>query len=193
MSLPPSFGVDDDPGLGPEDFHALYQRYQPYVYGHLFRKGLSPDEAYELTQEVFVQAYEGLASLRKREAFVSWVYRIADNLFKKYLTKKSRSIHLHPPGDGELNPEHSLLSEDVGALDDILDREKADLLRDAIDELPERRKECLRLSIIDELSYKEIGQRLGISEKTVGVHIHRATKYLQARLKNYRNGGGSDS
>jgi RNA polymerase sigma factor (sigma-70 family) len=65
----------------------------------------------------------------------------------------------------------------------MLDQEKVTVLKEAIEALPGRVQDCLRARLVEDLSYREIGERLGISENTVAVHVHRGVKTIRARLK----------
>jgi RNA polymerase sigma-70 factor (ECF subfamily) len=65
----------------------------------------------------------------------------------------------------------------------VLDRERIRVIRTALSELPCRVQECLRASVVEGLKYGEIGERLGISENTVAVHVHRGLKSLRRRVK----------
>jgi RNA polymerase sigma factor (sigma-70 family) len=56
-------------------------------------------------------------------------------------------------------------------------------MRQALEELPSRVQDCLRCRLVDGLTNRQIGERLGISENTVGVHVHRGIKNLRERLR----------
>jgi RNA polymerase sigma-70 factor (ECF subfamily) len=81
------------------------------------------------------------------------------------------------------SPAELAASSDPDPLRLMLDQEKVEVVRAAIEELPERVQDCLRARLVDDLSYREIGKRLGITESTVAVHVHRGIKNLRARLK----------
>ena len=172
-----------------QDFRSLYERYQPMVYRFLIYKGLSPDEAREVTQDAFVTAYARIDTLRDEAAFRPWLFSIACNLWRRHLEQKRKVVEMRQADDEGPGDEELLPSRDAGVLDNMLDQEKVRLVRDAIGELPPRERECLRAWIVEGLSYREIGQRMGISESTVGVLVHRGIKHLRERLKGYGDSG----
>ena len=172
-----------------QNFRSLYERYQPLVYRFLIHKGLSPDEAREVTQDTFVTAYARIDTLREEAAFRPWLFSIACNLWRRHLEGKRNVVEMRPSDDAGPGDEELLASHDAGALDNMLDQERVRLVRDAIGELPPREQECLRAWSDEGLGYREIGQRMGINESTVGVHVHRGIKHLRERLKGYGDSG----
>jgi RNA polymerase sigma-70 factor (ECF subfamily) len=167
-----------------ENFRRLFQSYYQAVFNLFARKGFSPDECRDLTQEVFLAVYEGIENLRSESAFLSWLFATARNIGFRYLDRKRRSVGMTPPtSDPEESAMDSAPAHEPDPLDRLLDLERAAVLREAIEELPVRVQDCLRGRLVDDLSYREIGERLGISENTVAVHVHRGLKNLKARLK----------
>lgn len=167
-----------------ENFRRLYCRYYSAVYNFLLRKGLKRDDCRDLAQEVFVAVYMGIGSLRSEAAFLTWLFSIARHMWLRNMEKERRGpVALAPLAEGPEADEPAAVSLDPDPLHQILDQEKVEVVRAALDELPERVQECLRARMVEDLSYREIGQKLGISENTVAVHVHRGVRSLQRRLK----------
>lgn len=145
----------------------LYDRYKGVVFGYLYRMTGSPDEAEELTQETFLQALLSLHRFRGDGPVLTWLLRIARNLYLKRLRRRGRET----PSDGiddlvpgsEPGPEQGLIEQDERAA-----------VRAALDRLPEQYRTVLVLRDVQGLTYHEIGLILEKTEPTVRVLVHRA-------------------
>jgi len=170
-----------------ENFRRLFHQYYPAVYGFFARKGFAPEDCRDLTQEVFVAVYQSIDNLRSETAFVGWLFSIARHVSCRHLDRRSRTLRLvsHADADSESAAVDAVPSGSPDALDRMLDAERVEMMRAALTELPARVQECLRARLVDGLNYREIGDRLGISENTVAVHIHRGLKNLRTRLKRF--------
>jgi RNA polymerase sigma-70 factor (ECF subfamily) len=173
-----------------ENFRLLFQRYHPPVLRFFARKGFAPDDCRDLTQEVFVAVHAGLGRLRSEEAFPSWLFSIARHFSFRHLDrlkKLSRETSWDAGTEGDDAERGNVIpfpaSTEPDPLDRVLGQERVEMMRQALDELPRRVQECLRARLVDDLNYQEIGQRLGISENTVAVHVHRGLKSLRSRIK----------
>ena len=72
-----------------------------------------------------------------------------------------------------------------GALDQLLERERAERLREAVAQLPDQMRRCVTVRIMEDVPYDVIAARLGISVNTVKVHLHNARKALARKLRPY--------
>jgi RNA polymerase sigma-70 factor (ECF subfamily) len=171
------------------NFRILFQKYYPGVTGFFTRHGLSAEESRDLTQDVFLAVYSGLKTLRNDDAFVGWLFSISRHVWFRYLERQKRfpqATAARAGGDAaddEARIEESLADGEPDALHRMLEMEKIALMREALKDLPVRVQECLRARVVDGMKYSEIGERLGISENTVAVHVHRGLKNLKARAK----------
>jgi RNA polymerase sigma-70 factor (ECF subfamily) len=170
-----------------ENFHRLFQRYYSPVSGFFFRKGFAHEDCRDLTQEVFVAVYAGIASLRSEGAFVTWLFSIARHVSLRHLDRQRKyspvASAVPCDGDDASAAADSIAARDPDPLSRMLDIERVEVLHEALRELPGRVQDCLRARLIDGLGNKEIGDRLGISENTVAVHVHRGLKGLKTRLR----------
>jgi RNA polymerase sigma factor (sigma-70 family) len=171
-------------------FRQLFQTYYNSVFGFFSRKGFSSDECRDLTQEVFVAVYTGIENLRSESAFVPWLFSTVRHIGFRHLDRRRKTFGAAPlinvrgdRGDRDQSAVDSIATHDPDPLRQVLDQEKVAVLKEALTELPGRVRDCLRGRLVDDLSYREIGKRLGISENTVAVHVHRGLKSLKARLK----------
>lgn len=167
-------------------FEALVDRYSALLL-RLIRQ-LVQDEhlAYDILQHVFLQLYLSLPTLRASGTLKGWLCQVArhrcyDELRRKHPvlfseivseTESEEFSHLIPLLDPELQPEeqHEL-------------HELRELLLEAIESLPLRYRAVVRLRYVSQLSFREIGQALGIPHSTAKTYFHRARKPLRTLLE----------
>jgi RNA polymerase sigma-70 factor (ECF subfamily) len=155
-----------------EAFAPLVRRYERVLYNVAARMLGDREEARDVTQEVFLKAYQKLGTFDPRYRFFSWVYRIVVN---ESLNVRSRRppvvpLELEPAGGG--SPEEALQN-----------RERRDRLQSALACLRPDDREVLVLRHFAELSYAEIGDAIGVAEKTVKSRLHEARQRLGRALE----------
>jgi RNA polymerase sigma-70 factor (ECF subfamily) len=163
------------------NFHRLFDKYYGAILASFLRKGCG-DYSLDLTQEVFTAVYAGIGTLRNPEFFATWLFRIAENLYFRHMYKIA-----HRPAERAAAAGSEDLSETVpwpgrNPLDLLLEIETTEVMREAIETLAERERECLRAQL-DGLDNREIGRRLGINPTTVAVHLFRGRKKLKRLLE----------
>lgn len=160
----------------------LYRRYRPAVsrLAASFSE-LDPDEAEDVVQESFVRAFRALASLKDRERFAAWLFTIARNRARSYLT--SRATHVKAAEDA--TREARLLEDHVPAASHALEKE-AELraVREVIEGLREGpEKETVRLFYLEgTLSAREIAARMGVGKSAVTMRLERFRAKIRAQL-----------
>jgi RNA polymerase sigma factor (sigma-70 family) len=164
-----------------DNFRALFEAYSPAVRNFFARRGFSPEDCRDLTQDVFVAVHTSIGTLHDEGAFVAWLYSIARHVGSRHLERARNPVRAAAAGAG--GPEFDTPSPEPSPLRVVLDQEKTDVMRAALEELPERMRQCLRARLVEDLNYREIGERMGISENTVAVQVHRAMKTMRGRLK----------
>lgn len=131
----------------------------------------------DISQDVFISIYHKLGDFRFQSKFTTWLYRITVNKCRDYLRKKRvRSIFV-PIKEHTNMPSSKMRTESI----DI-----PQLVRRAIDKLPEKLKEPLILRDIDGFSYKEIADQLDCEVGTVKSRIFRARESLKTILEPYQ-------
>lgn len=131
----------------------------------------------DISQDVFISVYHKLKEFRFESKFTTWLYRITVNKCRDYLRKKRvRSIFV-PIKDSDTDYGTGPFSENI----DI-----PNLVRTAIDRLPEKLRVPLVLRDIDGLSYKEIADQLGTEVGTIKSRIFRARETLKVFLEPYQ-------
>jgi RNA polymerase sigma-70 factor, ECF subfamily len=131
--------------------------------------------AEDITQDVFMKAYQNIGSFRKESSIQTWVYKIAVNEAKKHLRSWSfRHLFFRPAVDLEVveGTESAVLQHDI--------RMRVARL---VMELPPRYREMIVLHYYEDLSVEEMAEILGTSAGAVYTNLHRARKKLKERLE----------
>lgn len=160
-------------------FDAIVRRHQKGVW-RVVRRYLRRDaDAADVTQQVFVRAFKGLAGFRGAATVRSWLYRIAINCSLSWLRDHRREQPAEIAED--------LMIELPVAPGRIASDQDGHILRAAIAKLPPKQKLVLELRVFDELSFKEVAELADCSENTAKVNFHYAVKKLRDIL------GGADA
>ncbi len=134
------------------------------------------DAAADCAQEAFIRAYKALHQYDPALPFGPWIYRIATNASLNYVQR----WHAHESPVEEL-PE-SVEPDEAGPEAAALRREELAEVLAALAELPAPYRAALTLRHMQQLSYQEVAEALGIPIGTVKTHLHRARATLRARL-----------
>ena len=163
-------------------FRILYESYYRPLQRFFARKGLSPEESLDLTQETFFGIYKGLRTYRPEGRFDGWLYRLATTT---YLKKLRAAATVKRSGE-EVPYEQVQGSRAVGTtggqLEGVLDEERRRAIRAAVRELPEQMRRCLILRIYHDLAYREIATIMRLKIDTVKAHLFQARKKLREKL-----------
>jgi RNA polymerase sigma-70 factor (ECF subfamily) len=156
-------------------FEVIYRENSPRVYALCLRLcGGTRDEASELMQTVFINAWRGLSSFRGDSAFSSWLHRLTVNaMLESARAEKRRTVRVLSMEDPE-----SIGAEGIRQTPDI----QVDLER-AIAELPEGARMAFVLHEIEGFQHDEIAAQLGVTAGTVKAQLHRARKLLVKALE----------
>jgi RNA polymerase sigma-70 factor (ECF subfamily) len=179
---------------GPDErFRGLFDRHSEEVFRFFVRRGLSTEDARDLTQVTFFRVYQGLEGFREDATERTWIFSVAHHAFLNTLRHESASKRKRdeiPIGDGGASdaPARSALSlADRSAPDPFestLTRERREILRRAIDALPDRMRHCVLLWLDQDLKYREIADVLGVSIDTVKSQLHQAKQRLRRTVGN---------
>ena len=144
----------------------LYERYARYVHGILLAR-VAADDAADLVQDVFVQAFERLRTLREPRAFAGWLATIARNRSLDLLRGRPVTEPIKDLAAPATSPEA---------------RADAERALGAIQRLPEAYRETLVLRLVEGLTGPEIAQLTGLTPDSVRVNLHRGFKLLREQL-----------
>jgi RNA polymerase sigma-70 factor (ECF subfamily) len=150
----------------------IYERRHRALFRFFFRLTARQSPAEDLTHEVFLRMIRYRRTYQAGEAFESWMYRIARNVFADY-TKKHR---FEAPGaDGQME---LVESGRPTPLDTAVKQQDLSLLYRALRELPDDKRELIILSRYQGLSCERIGRIVGCETGTVKVRVFRAMKEM---------------
>jgi RNA polymerase sigma-70 factor (ECF subfamily) len=158
-------------------FDALVQKYQQDVYRLAYRMTLSADDAKDLAQETFLQAYRALQSFQRRSSFYTWLYRIAVHLCVHHRQRRAR---VEPVAEMP-----AVSADSVQPLHGLLEAEQRHAVAQAIAALPPQQRAALTLRVHQNLSYKEIGATLRCSEGAARANVFHAIQKLRAQLAGF--------
>jgi RNA polymerase sigma-70 factor (ECF subfamily) len=167
-------------------YRVLVERYQSMVFrtcmGFLHNK----DDADDLTQEIFIQAYQSLTTFKGESSFSSWIYRIAVNASLNKVRKTSKSFllqRLDAIFSSEKSKEYNLsVSETENPENILITNEHREWIQKALNSLPENQRTAIVLSKYDDLPQKEIAEIMNTTEGAVEALIQRAKANLREKL-----------
>jgi len=168
----------------------LVSRYEQNIYNLALRITGNEEDASDILQETFIQAFKKLDSFRGDSKFSTWIYRIGTNyaLMKKRKDKRDMSISLDRPiltGKGDELP-RQLTDDWTNTPFDILEnKEVKEKLDKAISQLHPDYRLPLVLRDLNGLSNKEVSSILNISVPAVKSRVHRARLFLRESLGDY--------
>jgi RNA polymerase sigma-70 factor (ECF subfamily) len=170
-----------------EAFTSLLLRHQRRIFNFMYRMVGERAAAEDLTQEVFLKAFEALPRFRKAATFSTWVFRIAHNHCLNVLKERRREVILAPRTDApsSSNP-FPTLADPSPTTERVLEQQELQaVVQQQLGELTPEHRAILVLRDIQGLSYDEIAAALDLEEGTVRSRLHRARMALKERLRNY--------
>ncbi len=166
-------------------FAQLLELHQNKVYGLTLRLTSSPEDAMELTQETFFNAWRGLPNFHFESKFSTWLYRLATNATIDFLRREKRRKSLTVTSlSAEDDPQRLLDIPDrrFTPQDELERKEFQAAVRRGLEQLSDEHRQVLVLRELNGLSYAEIAQVLDIEEGTVKSRISRARLALRKVL-----------
>jgi RNA polymerase sigma-70 factor (ECF subfamily) len=161
-------------------FEALYERYNDRICRYLSRMIGNDGVGCELTQEVFLKAWEALISLRDPSRFASWLYRIATNRAYNY-QQHAKLLQLIPWEEYAMREETSRIA---GPEEKI---EETELLKLALARVSPTYRPCLILYVVEEYSQRQIAEVLHIKESNIGRYVSRGKEELRQIYRRLAN------
>ena len=156
----------------------LYDELRPSLFGYLICLGLMPEEADDIIQDAFVQLFRFTRAGGWVNNPRSWLFRVARNLSFNLQKRERRLVSV-------FDEKHAIASSEwqrVADPEELYERkERLRLLMAAIQELPERQRECLHLRA-EGLRYREIAEVLGITPSAVSESLKHAVTRLVDEL-----------
>lgn len=184
--LIPSFDGDARTGLSVDWAVALvvHQVWLRSVVGALVGERQATDD---VMQEVAVAAVEQRAPIADPAKVAPWLYRLAVVHSMRYRRRRSRQRRHEDLAAN--NGQHSRRCSDGDPPEEwLLRQERHDLVQTALGQLRPREAEILRLKYFENWTYRQMSDRMGISEKALDARLHRARQRLRSELARLMNG-----
>lgn len=167
-----------------EAFGELASKYQQRIYDLAWNFTHNVEDAYDLSQEVFIKAFKAIDSFRGNSAFSTWLYQIARNAGIDYTRKRKRRKSTSF-GDMGIIDRLSRKSPQTQPIDKVEGAEIGEQIKNAIHQLSKRQKQVFVLRHYEGLNLKEIAETLGLKIGTVKAHHFNAIRRLRKLLSHY--------
>lgn len=157
-------------------FGKIYEVFAPTLYQRLLRLLKDTDTVEEILQDTFLKLWEKRTQIDPKQGFTTYLYRIADHLAIDVFRRISR--------DKALQQElwASTVSFYLHTEETFLAKEQQQLISMAIEQLPPKRKQILILCKLEDKSYQEVAELLGISVSTVSNQLVKAIKEIKNHI-----------
>ncbi len=157
-------------------FEAVVDKYQKPLFNIAYRLVGKFEDAEDITQTVFIKAFQGLRGYDSRYKFFSWLYRIAVNESINHRNTRRPEEQLDERAIAHYEAPESVIDA----------RERSAVIQKAVSELKEEYRVVIVLKHFQELSYEEISGILGIPTKTVKSRLFTARQTLKEKLSEQR-------
>ncbi|HWH64001.1 MAG TPA: RNA polymerase sigma factor [Ginsengibacter sp.] len=168
-------------------FKNIVETWQDMVYNTALGILQNAEDAEDVTQETFMQAFESVSSFKGESKFSTWLYRITISKAMDHIRKKKRKKRfafiqsLYGKNDQPVIDPPDFFHPGVS----MENKENAAVLFKAMEQLPPNQKTAFVLNKVEGLSYIEIGDVMKISDSAVDALLHRAKANLKKILKDY--------
>ena len=157
-------------------FGLLVDKYKASVYALAYAKLGNFHDAQDITQEVFLKAYQKLRTLKHWDKFLSWLYAITSNMCKDFLRAKAKRP------DAEYIADQDTARLEQRSLASHHQNEVYQSLHETLAMLPEIHRQVLTLHYLGGMSCREIGQFLGVSPHAIAMRLNRARSKLKKEM-----------
>ncbi len=167
-------------------FNDLVLRHQDKIFNAVFRFCGNHEDAADITQRAFINAYRKISEFEGDAAFTTWMYRIAFNQsisFRRENTRH-RSVSLTSGKDDEMIVEPAITTNPDERMESQDNQRK---VQQALNQLDDDDRRIIVLKDIEDRSYDDIAEILDIPKGTVRSRLHRARLALKEKLKTFVN------
>ena len=160
-------------------FGTLVRRYQKPLHALVWRKIGDFHTAEEITQDIFLNVYKKLQTLKNPKRFAGWLYVIATRRCIAWLKKKQipmKSLDAMPPEELE---ELAYAQYHAEQQEEVVGEQHREVVKGLLQKLPESERTVVTLHYLGDMTCEDISKFLGVSPNTVKSRLHRARKRLQ--------------
>ena len=164
----------------------LMHIYKKPVYHVVLKMVRNQDDAEDLTIEAFAKAFRNLHKFNPEYAFSTWLFRIATNNCIDFIRKnkiKTMSIDSAFKVDNGDEITIDFRDNDLNPAEHAIRNQKIEIMRQVVEQLPDKYRRLVSLRYFDELSYEEIATELKAPLGTVKAQLHRARELLYDMVK----------
>ena len=165
-------------------FEILLRRYRLPLVGYFCRMVRDQGLAEDLAQEVFLRVYKSRERYQPEARFTTWLYRIATNLALNAIRDRRDEVSDTPDDDCDSGPALERFVDPRPTVEQrLVQGDRARLIRQAVEELPENQRAAVILHKYQEVDYRQIARILSVSESAVKSLLFRAYEALRVRLE----------
>jgi RNA polymerase sigma-70 factor (ECF subfamily) len=164
-------------------FEKLFERHRSLVYRFAYQVVGKRDDAEDIVQDVFVKAYQNLHRYRDEAKFTTWLLRITTNLSTDRVRMSQRRHALEQQeAEGALAWMMNSVPDDANPVENLERERRAQLLRQAIEELPEHHRQVIVMRDLQELEYSDMAALLNTTVGGAKLRVLRARRALRDKL-----------
>lgn len=168
---------------------ALCRAMRPRLYRAAFAIVKDPDEADDIAQEALVRTLSHRFLFGRPKSVEGWMLRVAINLARnRFRDRRRRREILESARPDELSARGSLTRGAPTALEQVIDQERRARVEAAIEALPQRQRDVVKLRLVGQLSFEEIALALDIRPDNARVTFSQARRRLEQNLEEERRG-----
>ena len=160
-------------------FNSIYKNYKAFVSNILYGYIKDRDEANDIANIVFLKVYDNIGKFTAYDSFGGWLRIITNNTAVDYLRRTKHTPVVSDTLDSRLVSNVSASSNEI----DLVNRLTYEQLLEEFNALSEQAQKVCRLFYLDNMTSKDIGKTLNMSENTVKSHLRRSRQRLQNKLK----------
>ncbi len=171
-----------------ERFRALQNENYKQVFNLAYRLSGTRSDAEDLTQDAFVRAYQAFDDYSDKRPFNNWVFRIVTRLYLDMLRTRRRRVKTASydtplqSSSGEENLYFEMSDDKLNPERATVDGEYSEKMQKALNHLSPKQRLLVTLADIEDVTYREIGEMLGIPIGTVRSKLHRIHKLLREKM-----------
>ena len=165
-------------------FEEIVKTYEKPVYNLALRYSGNPDDAFDISQDIFLRVYRSIDTFRGQSKFSTWLYQIATNICIDHCRKTSRKkeISMFVSDDDGEETELEFADTEYSPEQIVEKKELRDEIGRCINKLADEHRVILILRDIEGISYQEIGAILNMEQGTVKSRLFRAREKLRKLL-----------
>ncbi len=187
---PPDLELVEKAGHGDlEAFEKLIACYQQGIYNVAYYKSRNPFDAEDLTQEIFLAAFQALGTLKDPRSFAGWLYGIAYNRCHKWFQRERTKVMKFQEICRRAEQEARVDRVSSGQPSSSIEGEEPEVAEFLL-RLPDDVREAIQFKYLDGLSYTEIGERMGIKAHRIDYLIRKGKRMIRERWNRGSSGEG---